>query len=114
MNDARLTASIPAEEIRKKFEVVNEGFGKRAAPWCIWLVSLPMLVGLIQLAVIWRWILLVFYYKISYQFPPPPEEDDDHFFFLFFLLLLFILLYNFFYYKKYIYIIIIDYDIDRR
>ena len=52
LNDARLTGLIPAEEVRKKFEVVNEGFGKRAAPWYIWLVFLPLLViGLILVGI---------------------------------------------------------------
>lgn len=50
-SQAQLVLSIPREEVRKKFEVVNEGFGKRAAPWYIWLVFLPWLVaGLIFVA----------------------------------------------------------------
>ena len=52
LNDARLTRSIPEEEVRKKFEVINEGFGKRAAPWYIWLVFLPLVAGLILLGLV--------------------------------------------------------------
>ena len=42
LNDTRLIGLIPPEKFREKFEAVNEGFGKRAAPWYIWLFQIPM------------------------------------------------------------------------
>lgn len=44
VNDMRLLGRIPQEEIRQKFEGLNEGFGKRAAPWYIWLFMIPLMV----------------------------------------------------------------------
>ena len=46
LNNTRLTELIPAEEVRKKFKVVNEGFGKRAVPYYILLVVLVLGSGL--------------------------------------------------------------------
>ena len=45
MNDIRLISQIPPEDIQKKFEYVNEEFGKRAAPWYIWLFMIPLMVA---------------------------------------------------------------------
>lgn len=50
LNDMRLVGRIPQEEVREKFEAVNEGFAKRAAPWYIWLFMIPLFVaGMITL-----------------------------------------------------------------